>query len=475
MTAVLALRPLRARLTARERSRLASTLERLLAWQRTLNGFPAAVRAPDATPIVSLYADGTLRGCAYSDEGRGGERLARAFLFALGDPRAHSLDPRARGRLVAELSYARDLRRVSWAAAPALIAPGAHGLALEHPGGTTLLVPDVAREAGLDAGGLLDALSRKAALGVAERTARLYLFETERIVVPGTRSSVSRAADAISSAVRWLCGRVGSDGAMSFGLDPKAGRDEPVGPFHHGRAAVAVAALSAHPLGRSAAERARRWLGRELARALGGAPVPGFPKDVPGVAGTLALASLAGVAVGPRLAELSLSDALGRSAWHAAQVACALGSETPPSLWRSLVRALDRDARAPWTLLAARARGDARVVERTTAALVAALRPDGPHRGSVTSGGAPEVALTALTVEALAGGQESAVRAGLVEAVAFLEGCQVGPDSLPEALDASRALGAFPLTPVCSFLRTDVTAHAVLALLAAKAGPRGAR
>jgi hypothetical protein len=37
-------------------------------------------------------------------------------------------------------------------------------------------------------------------------------------------------------------------------------------------------------------------------------------------------------------------------------------------------------------------------------------------------------------------------------------------DTLPESSDPSGAYGGFPLTPVHVFMRSDVTAHAVLAM-----------
>ena len=53
---------------------------------RSIDG-PQPRAAPDATPFVSLYARGMLRGCFGSDEGRPHERVTRAFLRALDDVR----------------------------------------------------------------------------------------------------------------------------------------------------------------------------------------------------------------------------------------------------------------------------------------------------------------------------------------------------------------------------------------------------
>src|SRR6185436_9477014 len=122
----------------------------------------------------------------------------------------------------------------------------------------------------------------------------LYLFETEKLVVRRGRAS-RLCADPIEAAVRWLAARVGADGSVAFGLDPRSGTDETAGPMLHGRAAVVIQALGMHPSGKQASIRARQWLDREIQRGLSGSSVPSWPAEPALVAGTLALAQLAGL------------------------------------------------------------------------------------------------------------------------------------------------------------------------------------
>lgn len=461
---------LREPLSARTRHSLRVTLSGLLAWQHRLDRFPRVRAAPNATPIVSVYAEGALRGCAASSEGMPRERVARAFLLALGDLRFGGIPSASRARVVGQIAFPIHLRRVSFDAAPRLIAPAAHGLALANgPGFPTLLVPEVAREHELDAEGLLAALEQKA--GSARSLwprGGLYVFETER-VVSGPACGEPNRMSLLEAAVHWLSERVGSRGAVSFGLDPRMPHDTPTGPMLHGRAAVVVRALAAHASGRGAARRARRWLERELRHGLSGERRGEFPSDASAVAGTLALAKLAGIDVGDALRDAARNSSVASTPWHAGQVAYALGSATPPSLWRACVRSLDTEPRAPWIAMAAAVRQDWPVFERAARALAACVRAHGPHRGGVGSGSVPEAALTAVTVEALAPSREDAVRAAWRSARAFLEKSALRVDSIPEARDPRRIRGALPLSPINAFLRSDVTAHAVLAL-SAKAG-----
>ncbi len=90
------LAPLRAALSETERAALRAALRGLLLWQRDLQAWPAPFQAPDATPIVSLYAKGGLCGCAGVSEGSPAERVQRAFVQALGDGRFGGLGPEAR-------------------------------------------------------------------------------------------------------------------------------------------------------------------------------------------------------------------------------------------------------------------------------------------------------------------------------------------------------------------------------------------
>lgn len=462
----LALRSLDRPLARSQRRSLRAALAALLDWQRRLGRFPRTGAAPDATPIVSLYAGG-LRGCSASSEGAPRERVLRAFLLALGDSRYGGISPEMRARAVAQVAYPANVRRVSLDAAPRVVAPGAHGLALALDDAfPVLLVPDVAREHALDADGLLAALEHKAGLS-AEKWPRagLFTFETDAVVARRGPPD-AYPADPIEASIRWLSERVRADGAVTFGRDPRASGDEARGPMHHGRAAVVVQALSAHRSGQRAARRARKWLEREIEAGLSGARPEAFPDDVPALAGTLALASLAGIPVRAPLRDIARRGDVSANPWHAAQVACALGIDTPDSLWRGCVRALDADPRAPWVAMAAARRGDWTTFERVAVALAANVREHGPHRGGVGPGSIPEVALTALTVEALSPARTSAVARARELALAFLARTQISSDALPEARDTRSIHGAWPLTPVHTFLRADVTAHAALAHIA---------
>jgi hypothetical protein len=127
------------------------------------------------------------------------------------------------------------------------------------------------------------------------------------------------------------------------------------------------------------------------------------------------------------------------------------------------VGSLDGEPRAPWIALAAARRDDSSVLERVCTALAACVREHGPHRGGVGPG-APETALTAVTVEALSVSRLPAARRACSLGLEFLERNQLLADSLPEARDPDRVRGAFPLTPVHAFLRSDVTAHALIAM-----------
>jgi hypothetical protein len=124
------------------------------------------------------------------------------------------------------------------------------------------------------------------------------------------------------------------------------------------------------------------------------------------------------------------------------------------------VRGLDADPWAPWTAIAARVRGDAAIFDRCESALMAVVGED----GAVTGPYGPEIARTAATVEALEPFQTPAARDAAGRACDFLARCQlaeVGDLLQPFGID-----GAFPVIPDNDGLRTDVTAHALLALLA---------
>ena len=463
-------------LSTRERAGLERALGSLLAWHSKLDRWPRRFAAPDAMPIVSLYVDGALRGCAGSPEGTPGERLARGFLHAASDLRFGGIAPESRARLVAQVAYPARVRRVPLAQAVATLAPGAHGLALVLPAApAALLLPDVAREHELDAEGLLRALEHKAGLPQGSWPDALYLFETETVTARASKGRVPRPArvtpraprvTSLEAAVRWLAARVRADGRVTFGVNPRTGEESDDGPLLHGRAAVTLQALGAHPAGRAAAARARRWLTRELDAALRGRSVAGFPKELPLVAGTLALAKRAGVAFDAPLAELARREEVAAVPWHAAQVVCALGAAAPAVLYRACVAAAEGEPLAPWTVLAARARGDHATFERTARALASHVSARGLHAGGVAQGQGtlPEVALTAAVAEALSGARPAPVVAARARALHFIERLQ-NLSLLPaDVRHPALAFGAFPLTPVHAYLRSDVTAHAALAL-----------
>lgn len=459
-------------LSPKARAALERALRRLLAWQVELSAWPRIITAPPATPIVSVYTEGVLRGCAGSSEGAPGERLARAFLHAESDLRFGGIAPGLRAHLVAQVAYPLALRQIPLAHAERHIAPGAHGLALaDSSARPALLLPDVAREHELDAAGFLSALEHKAGVKRANWQGALFTFETDAVTAR-LDDKQGRAARPrpLEAAVRWLAERVGPEGRVTFGLEPRTGEQSREGAMLHGRSAVALQALATHAAGRAAATRVRRWLERELAAALAGKAVDGWPREVPLVAGTLALAVLAGVDVREPLALLARHPELPGMPWHAAQVVCALGKEAPEPLYRACVEAAAREPLAPWTVMAARARGDRPAFLRTARALATHVKDEGPHAGGVAMRALPEVALTAAVVEALSGANERPLVAARERALRFIGRLQHLSYIPPDVCDPALALGAFPLTPVHAYLRTDVTAHAALALALGRSG-----
>jgi hypothetical protein len=232
--------------------------------------------------------------------------------------------------------------------------------------------------------------------------------------------------------------------------------------MRHGRAAVAAAALAA--CGRHAeAGRALAWIAAEIAAALSGRAVAGWPHDPARQAGTLALAVIAGAPLAGELAALAQRAELAREPWHAAQVVCALGPRAPAPLWRACLAALEHRPWAPWTVLAARALSDGAARERGDRALIESLRATAPHLGGCAATAVPEIALTAITVEALRGSRGAAARAAVRRGRAFLARWQHLPGRIPAALSPDACAGAFPASPVAALLRVDVTAHALLA------------
>lgn len=455
---------LSAPLGAVERATLARVLRELLTWQRDLAKWPGAFSAPDATPIVSLYARGELCGCAGMSEGTPSERVLRAFVKALSDSRFGNLDASTRAELRAQISYAARVEQIPLAEATQRIEVATHGLAISGSARPVTLLPDVAKDNGLDAAGMLATLEQKAGTARAEwPEGGLYTFETESVLA-GQKDVPELSEDPLEAAAAWLVSRVDEEGRVTFGLNPRTGESYRLSPMFHGRCAILLRALCAQKHGRGAAGRVRRWLESELTRALAGRSVEQFPEQPAVVAGTLALASLAGLEMTDALRAWAERPEVLEIPWHAAQVVAALGPHAPSSLWDACKRSLDAEPWAPWTALAAKARADAHTLERAVNALIAAVPASGVHIGGVGPSTVPELARTAATVEALKDVDSREARAACSRARAFLLRQQIRAENYAKSVDPSRVHGAFPQTPVHDFLQIDVTGHAVLAL-----------
>ncbi len=470
MSAEFPLQALPAPLTAEERADVKAALRVLLAWQVELGRWALPARAPDATPIVSFYLDGRLVGCSGTTEGEPGVRLGRAFVQALGDPRFGGVPDAARGRLVAQVSYPHSPRRLDPASAVTELEIGTHGLALVATNARGSLLPDVAREHALAPEDFLEALADKAGL---ERDAwpedGLFAFETSRVVAR-LQELTPRASEPITAAASWLGARV-HESHVDFGFEPTTGEGIADPPMFHGRVAILVRALFAQSTARGAAVRAKRWLEDELRRGLRGDSRVALPNSLPLLAGTLALCALADIDCTAKLEELARAPELAAAPWYAGQVVTALGPRAPEALYGAVVARLDDEPYAPWSLSAAHARRDEPVVRRAAARLASCVRTSPPHRGGVGPV-VPEIARTAATIEALAPvavtpEEHAAVRLAREFVLAHqLTGAEYAP-----ALDAAAVSGAFPISPVASFLQIDVTAHALLALVRAASFP----
>jgi hypothetical protein len=210
-------------------------------------------------------------------------------------------------------------------------------------------------------------------------------------------------------------------------------------------------------------KRGRAWIEGEVSRALRADATEGWPDDPSVVAGTLAFACQAGIDLVGELRAHAERAELASNVWHAAQVVCALGRRSPPALFRACVADLERRPWAPWTALAARELGDAKVIARCERALSDALRSSPPHQGGAAVTGVPEIALTAVSIEALAGLSSKSARNAVARGQAFLRRWQMGSNA-SASLELKACRGAFPASPVASLLRCDVTGHALLAL-----------
>ncbi|HET7544812.1 MAG TPA: AMMECR1 domain-containing protein [Polyangiaceae bacterium] len=448
-----------------DKESLRGSLRELLSWQRDLKRWPAQPLAPDATPIVSLYAQGAMCGCAGVSDGPPGERILRAFVQAMGDNRFGGLAPKARAELRCQLSYARIVHAVTPDRVPDVLEVGKHGLVIAFPGRPVTLLPEVARDHSLDAEGVLQALERKSEKSRAAWPADgLFLFETESVQARQTETPPLER-NPITAAAAWLATRVDNKGRVTFGLSPRTGEQHRKSAMFHGRAAILVRALLSQRVGRAAATRARRWLEVELVRALAGQPVEQFPTEPALIAGTLALAVMSGIELHDALVEYAARPELLSVPWHAAQVVAALGSHAPDPLWNACKRHLEVEPWAPWTALAAKARGDSETFARATEALIAAVPESGPFAGGVGPNSVPELARTAATVEALLSVDSTAARAARARARVFLLEHQINGNNYLLTADPELVHGAFPQTPVHDYLQIDVTGHALLALV----------
>ena len=457
-------------LTTRQRQTIADDVRALLRWQETLKGWRPAKSAVPGVPFVALYAQGALRACMGSGEGPYAERLTRAFLSALGDTRFGGVGEATREDLVAEVSFVRSPRKVSPDALAAFFETGVHGVGLlRETKAPVFLLPSVARDARLDAAGMVAALERKSGVNVSD--GELFAFETETVVVR-RRTPKGPVLSDVDAGAKWLAGLILPEGQVSFSVEARSGERTLVGEMNHARAAAVLHALRAHGGSRAKLARADAWLAAEVRRASAGKEVPGWPTDPARVAATLALAARAGVkAVLPEAVASAHAQSarLAQVPWHAAQVVALLGTEAPAPLWEACLRDLEPHPWAPWTALAAHARGDTQALARAARALVDAVRPEGSaYAGAVTITRTPEVAVTALTVEALRAvlgrGRDPKVAAAIARGSRFLKACQLTRGSVPGPY-VPEAEGAFCAAPGSSLLRGDVTGHAVLALL----------
>ncbi|HEX7453505.1 MAG TPA: AMMECR1 domain-containing protein [Polyangiaceae bacterium] len=374
------------------------------------------------------------------------------------------MDSDARAELRCELSYAKNARSVDLAQVVDTLEVGTHGLAVASSGRPVTLLPDVARDNSLDAEGMLETLERKSGASRADWPSDgLYLFETESVLARSGQAPELNN-DPVAAAAAWLARRVDGDGQVTFGISPRTAHQSRKSPMFHGRAAILVRALLSQVAGRGAAARARRWLESELQRGLAGQAVDQFPKEPALVAGTLALAALSGIELSDALQAYATRPEILAVPWHAAQVVAALGKRAPSELWEACKRNLEAEPWAPWTALAAKARGDSETLARAAAALIAAVPEHGPHAGGVGPHTVPELARTAATVEALLAVDSAESLAARSRARAFLRKHQVRGDHCALSADPELVHGAFPQTPVHDYLQIDVTGHALLAL-----------
>ncbi len=416
-----------------------------------------------ATAFVSLYERGRVIGCV------GHADLQSALGAARLDPRFGGARAAASDATV-QLSLLVRGRVTTPAEAVAAIELGTEGLVAFDAADAirAVLLPEVAADGQRDGASMLRALAEKAGATTLDEIPRVMLVRRERFVIRPSPSRAPRTTAMIDAAARWLAARIDAEGAVAHGIDARSGRVHRTGPFHLGRAAVVIEALAAHAGHASVVRRAQGWLEFAIEAALE-EEGEGLPKSAAERAGSLALALRAGADCRDALLEIAIRSTrdIAATPWHAAQVTVALGAATPALVVSGALAPLDADAWAPWSTLAADTVGDARRAKKGRARLARSVPTSAPHRGGVRTGSVPEVAITALVVEVLA--RSSSHRAATRRALGFLASqCFARLRDVPAALEPKLAFGAFPLAPHADFLRADVTAHVLLALLAAR-------
>lgn len=443
------------------RAKLGADLQSLLRFRETLTRFPELTGAGSATPIVTAYREGRLVACAVGRRGRTAkERLARAFLEATS---AHD------GPLDIELVLAKSAR---WLSSPDDLELGEEGLALVRPDDVpVLLIPQMARDFGVDGRGFVGMLENKAR--GFPKGHRLVAFTVERVVgrldasEAKSRKAAQRShADPIDFAAAWIARLVSPDGSVAFAIDPVRRILQPRGELHHARVASAIEALASHGGYAREVRRARAWLQDEAMRALEGEAIEHWPTTLPAVAGTLALLVLAGVDFKDELATLARAPSLREAPWHAGQVMLALGAEAPRDLAAICDAALEETPFAPWTALGAHRAGHRALFRRSTRALAESIRKAAPFRGGASVTAVPEAGLTAVAAHALSLAPGHRRTAEL--ALGYVRRLQLLPDRIPASVDPRLALGGFAASPVNDLLRVDLAGHALSALLAGK-------
>ena len=467
-----ALPALRTPLSDKEKRDVFAYVKKLIAWQSELRDWPGTLATRDAIAFVTLYRDGKLVGCQGHHAGPNEQRLGRAFLAAASDTRFATTARTGDGKLAATISFPIAFTPILGADFTATFELGKHGLLLERDGRSlSVLLPHVASDNQFDAQKMLEALLRKANLTSLAESDVISLFETSDVYVHAQELR-KRPHEPVESALDWLADRVDENGAIEFGVDPMTSEVRKFGPFNLGRAAIALQALQHHPRAKKKVKLAERWLHGEMLRGLCGERIDDWPHDLSQIAGTLALGILAGLPLKTEL--LRFLEAHKKNewvAWHAAQAVYALNKEAPEFLWAACEKDLEKNPWAPWTLMAASTRKNTKLATKIADTLAMSIRYKAPYLGGGMTTPTPELALTALVVEALATLPKKEKRH--VDAISrardFLLSHQFyGTKHIPARFDLRAANGAFPIAPNIHWLRTDITAHAALAILATR-------